>query len=51
MSKGEVTPSIGMPEALRDEVDMNYLLAGCRSRSDFFREAAKEKLERMKNSA
>jgi metal-responsive CopG/Arc/MetJ family transcriptional regulator len=44
------TTGISVGDDLVEQVDENYIFAGCRSRSEFFREAAREKLQRLNDS-
>ncbi|WP_162991580.1 CopG family ribbon-helix-helix protein [Halostella salina] len=41
------TNGISAPEELFNEVDDKKMLAGCTNRSQFFREAAREKLDEI----
>lgn len=41
------TNGISAPDELFDEVDDKKMLAGCKNRSQFFREAVREKLDEL----
>jgi metal-responsive CopG/Arc/MetJ family transcriptional regulator len=44
------TNGISAPEDLFQEVDEKKMLAGCTNRSEFFREAVEEKLDKLPDS-